>query len=182
MAISYRYTNLHNHTVSVPGPTGVMTTFAPGQWSTDPWYARYVSADLLTQVQASTPVPPSPTPPDGEYTLPTIATEVTLQKVEAKEVLNTRQLLSSGSTAKSAGSDAAITLIVHPGSGAVYPHSRIRNDGNNDALCSIDGGLSWFKVGALETDAKDNCAVTDDVLAKNLTAGQNITGMWAEIW
>ena len=103
-----------------------------------------------------------------------------LADVPADEAV--RNLVSSGATALSASDDEALVLLSHPGGGATYAHLSVRNEGANDALVSLDGGTTWFCVGSLYTVTKDGLSLQQDVLVRNAVAGQNVSGLWAEMW
>ena len=50
MAENYRYLNLRDLPVIVPGKEGGMITFAHGQGSSDPWFSRFVGRGGLSKV------------------------------------------------------------------------------------------------------------------------------------
>ena len=46
----FKFVNLNNFPVGVPGKRGVTVTFHTGQWSTDEWYSRFVGPRSLSRV------------------------------------------------------------------------------------------------------------------------------------
>lgn len=88
--------------------------------------------------------------------------------------------LSSGTTAASTTSDAAITLIAAE-DGQAPTHVMVFNTGAVAGFVSVDAGDNWRYVPANSQRTMDAPSI-ESVTFKRIPGGSNCTGIYADIW
>lgn len=88
--------------------------------------------------------------------------------------------VGTGATAVSTASDAATTLITHPGGGRTLRRLCVDNRGANAAVVSTDGGTTWpiYVAGNQRTEVIP-IAATGNIQIKNAGAGSNLSNVYA---
>lgn len=91
--------------------------------------------------------------------------------------------LTSGTTAKSTASDAAITLVTVP-SDQKPTRLTITNEGDAPGFFAVDGGLadaSWERIEARLKMVDLQRSITGNVVFKRVAGGSNCTGLYAAL-